>query len=146
MILGTDTEKLLASVWFSMTSVTSSGILNLRIVPFSTCCWAIVLFTSIYQMHVMLNASIENVIKPDITSLLCEADSAGRPMMPMRVGWGSRWAVCVFVQQQEAMCPSPSAPRRLSVIVHKCPLLPTHCRVTCCSSEEKHSAAHRTMT
>lgn len=100
----------------------------------------------VYQMHVMLNASIENVIKPDITSLLCEADSAGRPMMPMRVGWGSRWAVCVFVQQQEAMCPSPSAPRRLSVMVHKCPLLPTHCRVTCCSSEEKHSAAHRTMT
>lgn len=37
-------------------------------------------------MDVILNASIENVIKPDITSLPCEADSTGKRMMPVGGG------------------------------------------------------------
>lgn len=88
MILGTDMENLPASVWFSMTSVTSSGILSCRMVPFSICCCAVVLFSSIYQLDVMLNASIENVMKPGITSLHREADSTGRSMMPTGLGTG----------------------------------------------------------
>lgn len=96
MVLGPDTETLPASVWFSMTFTTSSGILNLRMLPFSTCCCAIVLFPRIYQMDVILNASIENVIKPDITSLPCEADSIGKRMMP--VGGGAQnGCACVSV-------------------------------------------------
>lgn len=47
-------------------------------------------------MDVILNASIENVIKPDITSLSCEADSIGKRMMP--VGGGAQnGCACVSV-------------------------------------------------
>lgn len=43
-------------------------------------------------MDVILNASIANAIKPDITNLPCEADSTGKGMMP--VGGGAQ-NVCV---------------------------------------------------
>lgn len=144
MILGTASENLLASVWFAMTSATSSAILNLRMVPFSTCCDAIISFTSIYQMDVMPNAFTEEVIKPAVASLLNEADSStGRPMMPTgELGMG-----CVhFSSEQETMCPFPGALRRLSVMIPNCLLLPTqnelsnHCRVICFDSGEMHSA------
>lgn len=47
-------------------------------------------------MDVILNASIENVIKPDITSLPCEADSTGKWTMP--VGGGApNGCACVSV-------------------------------------------------
>lgn len=47
-------------------------------------------------MDVMLNASIENVMKPDITSLPCEADSTGKGMMPGGCG-AQNGCACVSV-------------------------------------------------
>ena len=54
---------------------TTCDILHHRIVPFSICCHAIVLFTSSCQMGIIMNAFIANVIKPNITSIQDEADS-----------------------------------------------------------------------
>lgn len=102
MILGPDTETLPASVWFSVTSATSSGILNLRMAPFSTCCCAIVVFPRIYQTDVILSASIANGIEPDVTSLPCEAGSTGKGMRP--VGVGLRMGVRVFLFSSRKPC------------------------------------------
>ena len=134
-------------MWFAMTCATSSAILNLRIVPFPTCCGMIVSFTRIYQMDVKLNAFIEEVIKAAIASLLCEADSStGRTTMST----GELRTGCVhFSSEQETVCPFSGVLRRLSVMVHNCLLLPTqnklsyYGRVICYSSGEMHSATLR---
>jgi hypothetical protein len=65
----------------------------------------IVSFTGIYQMDVTLSAFIEEVIKPAIASLLCEADSStGRPLIPNR---GAQNGVCAFLFRTGSCVPFP---------------------------------------
>ena len=56
---------------------TTCDIQRHRMVPFSICCHAVVLFTGSCQMGIVMNAFIANVIKPNITGTGDETDSRG---------------------------------------------------------------------